>query len=432
MNFHRTALAAALAAAILLPCVAHGAGYGIYEQGAAVLGMGGAGTVSVHDASADFYNPAALVALQGKQVYFGGTWLSTHVSFAGVDPYPGLGTTEKMKTGAFFPPEFYWTNHVGSRWAYGVGVNAPFGLGVDWENPDTFTGRERVTKGTLRTINANLSLAYAPTPEWSFGAGFDALYAGVELHNVMAEVVPGGGGGKLNVARAELKGGYKPGYGYNLGVLWSPDKLWQFGLTYRGNVDVKIDDGDATFTQVMTGNAAFDAAVTAGLPPAQKVATTLHFPSILSFGAAWKPSPGWTWEVDATQTGWSKFDNLPLTFKTTPAINDTIIENYGDSWRLSVGAEHQLKSLTYRFGYYFDQAAAPSESMTPLLPDANRHGVTLGLGWTLGKNKAWNLDVYNLALFVEDRSTNGVNRDGFNGTYKSYINGTGASLAYHW
>ena len=132
------------------------------------------------------------------------------------------------------------------------------------------------------------------------------------------------------------------------------------------------------------------------------------------------------------KTGWSKFDNLPLTFKTTPAINDTIIENYGDSWRLSVGAEHQLKSLTYRFGYYFDQAAAPSESMTPLLPDANRHGVTLGLGWTLGKNKAWNLDVYNLALFVEDRSTNGVNRDGFNGTYKSYINGTGASLAYHW
>ncbi len=432
MNFHRTALAAAIAAAILMPCVARGAGYGIYEQGAAVLGMAGAGTVSVHDASADFYNPAALVALKGQQVYFGGTWLSTHVSFAGVDPYPGFATTEKMKTGAFFPPEFYCTRHFGSRWATGIGVNAPFGLGVDWENPDTFTGRERVTKGSLRTINANLSLAFAPTPAWSFGAGFDALYAGVELHNIMAEVVPGGGGGKLDVARTELKGGYKPGYGYNLGVLWSPDKLWQFGLTYRGNVDVKIDDGNASFTQIMTGDAAFDAAVTAALPPAQKVATTLHFPSILSFGAAWKPNPGWTWEVDATQTGWSKFNNLPLSFKTTPAINDTIVEDYADSWRLSVGAEHQLKSLTYRFGYYFDQAAAPSESMTPLLPDANRHGVTLGLGWTLGQSKAWNLDLYNLALFVEDRSTNGVNRDGYNGTYKSYINATGASLAYHW
>jgi len=432
MNLHRTALAAALAAAILTPCVARGAGYGIYEQGAAVLGMAGAGAASVHDASADFYNPAALVALDGKQAYFGGTWLSTRVSFAGVDPYPGFGTTETMKTGNFFPPEFYWTNHVAKRWAYGVGVNAPFGLGVDWQNPDTFTGRERVTKGTLRTINANLSLAYAPTPEWSVGVGVDAMFAGVELHSVTERVVPGGGGAKLNVARNELKGGYQPGYGYNLGVLWTPDPLWKFALTYRGSIDAKIDDGDATFQQVATGDTTFDKAVKAALPPSQKVTTTLHFPAILAFGAAWKPLPGWTWEVDAMQTKWSVFDNLPLTFKTTAAISDTIVENYRDSWRISVGAEHQLKNYTYRFGYYYDQAASPDESMTPLLPDANRHGVTLGLGWRLGRNKAWNLDVYNLALFVEDRSTNGANRDGYNGTYKSYINGTGASLAYHW
>jgi long-subunit fatty acid transport protein len=164
MNLHRTALAAALAAAILTPCLARGAGYGIYEQGAAVLGMAGAGTVSVHDASADFYNPAAMVALEGQQVYFGGTWLSTHVSFAGIDPYPGFGTTEKMKTGAFFPPEFYCTRHFGAKWAGGIGVNAPFGLGVDWENPDTFTAASASPRAWCRRSTRTCRWRSRPRP----------------------------------------------------------------------------------------------------------------------------------------------------------------------------------------------------------------------------------------------------------------------------
>jgi hypothetical protein len=67
--------------------------------------------------------------------------------------------------------------------------------------------------------------------------------------------------------------------------------------------------------------------------------------------------------------------------------------------------------------------------VTPLLPDANRHGFTLGLGVTRG---AWTMDFYNLFLFVEKRSTEGRERDGYNGVYKSYVNALGATLAYHW
>ena len=43
-------------------------------------------------------------------------------------PQPGFGVTESMKNGNFFPPHFYWTNHLNKKLAYGVGVNAPFGL----------------------------------------------------------------------------------------------------------------------------------------------------------------------------------------------------------------------------------------------------------------------------------------------------------------
>ena len=158
MNLHKTAIATALAAVLLLPCAAFGAGYGIFEQGASAMGMAGAGTASVHDASAVFYNPAAIARLDGRQIYFGDTWLMTSISFAGTEPYPGFGVTEQMHNGNFFPPTVYWNSHVNKKLASGAGLNAPFGVVVDWKNPDQLPGRGRVTKAAVRALNGNLSM----------------------------------------------------------------------------------------------------------------------------------------------------------------------------------------------------------------------------------------------------------------------------------
>jgi long-chain fatty acid transport protein len=433
MKPNRTALAAALAVAIFVPGLARAAGYGIYEQGAAALGMAGAYTASVHDASAAFYNPAALVRLDGRQFYVGGTWLNTHNSFAGVDPYPGYSVSEEMETGNFFPPQVYWANHFASRWAYSVGLSAPFGLGVSWQNPTTFTGRDRVTKASLQGLSPGFNLAWAATDRLSFGAGWSGILAGVELNNIEQEVVPGGGGAKVNVADVKLKASMKLGNGFNLATLWVPNDQWKFGVNYRSQVDVDITKGKATFKQILTGDPVFDAAVAAGLPATQSnVHTTLHFPAMWSVGAAWHPVPAWTWEADFNWTKWSAFDSLALVFPSSTDLNTTLPEDYKDQFRISVGAEHQLAKFAYRFGYYYDEAAAPTESVTPLLPDANRHGATFGYSRKLGPAKQWVLDWYYLAIFFEDRSTEGSERDGYNGTYKAFVNATGLSLAYHW
>jgi long-chain fatty acid transport protein len=233
----------------------------------------------------------------------------------------------------------------------------------------------------------------------------------------------------VNVAHAKLKSDYKPGYGFHLAALVTPNEQWRIGATYRSEVKVKIDDGDASFTQIPTGDPSFDGAVAAGLPPGQPVTTELVFPGMLSGGVAWNLRPDWTTEVDVLWTQWSAFDKLSLRFPKDPSLNQDLVENYDDQIQIRAGAEHRLATWMYRFGYYYDHSPAPSESVTPLLPDANRHGVTVGAGMTRGQ---WTLDAYNLFLFLENRSTEGRERNGYNGTYKTYVNAFGAAVAYHW
>ncbi len=426
MNVHRSARAILLLAC-LAPAPARAAGYGIYEQGAAALGMAGAFVASAHDASAQFYNPAAMAWLEDARVMGGGTWLTTYTSFAGTPEYPGYGTVEEMETGSFFPPAIYGTYPFSERLAVGLGLNAPFGLGVEWKDPEQFTGRERVTKALLETLKASGNVAYRLNDRWSVAAGADMLNARVELHNI--GTVIGSGGAPINALQVKLESDFTPGWGYHFAVSGRPSETWRVGAVYRSRIDVTIDDGRATFTQIPTGDPALDDAVTANKPPNQPVQAELVFPASFTLAGAWQPAPEWTLEADVVWTEWSAFQSLPLTFPQDPSLDQDIIEDYSDQFAFRFGAERRFALYTLRGGYYFDQAAAPTESVTPLLPDAPRHGVTLGGGLTRG---AWSLDAYNLFLFVAKRSTEGIERYGYDGEYKSYVNALGLSLAYHW
>jgi long-chain fatty acid transport protein len=436
MRSHRTLLATVMLAAALFPVQLRAAGYNIYEQGAAALGMAGASTASVHDASAVFFNPAAMTRLKGTRIYVGGTALQPSTSIAGAGPNPGYGVTDEMVRQTFYPPTLYATHRWSNGWAFGAGLNSPFGLGVEWD-PITFSGRYLVTKAELHTLNGSACLAFAPNSQWSLALGGDLMWAKVRLESRRLAPAPGGGGGTVDVAQTALTSDFTPSPGWNAAALFTPQPQWRFGAYYRSKIVVEVD-GRADFTQIPTGNAAFDAGVAASLPPDQKGETVLRVPAMWSFGAAWDPTPTWTIEADFNLHEWRVFEDLPIRFLTTPENNTTRIENYSDSWQIRAGAEHRLPAFTYRFGYYFDKAAAPTEAVSPLLPDANRHGVSLGLGWSLGADKRWTLDLYELALFVERRLGAVPDSPGepeayrYSGEYKSFVNMAGIGLGYRW
>ena len=429
-----TLLAAVTLVAVLLPTLTHAAGYSIYEQGAAALGMAGAATASVNDASAVFFNPAAMTRLEGTRIYVGASALQPDTKFTGQEPYPGGAGSADMVRQTFYPPTVYATHSWKNGYAVGAGFNSPFGLGVEW--PTDFMGSYLVTKADLKGLNASLCLAYAPNEKWSFAAGGDMMWAEVGLKNQVYKNLPGLG--TTHVADLELSSNYTPAPGWNAAVLFTPRPEWKLGAYYRSKVVVHVDDGTADFTFIPTASPALNLSLEPALKD-QGVSTVLRFPAMWSLGAAWSPKPAWTVEADFNLHEWSVFSDLPIDFEEPLTTDKLKVENYDNAWQARTGAEYRRGSLAYRAGYYFDKSPAPINAVTPLLPDADRHGLTLGLGWSLGADKRWTLDIYELAIFATPRV--GVAQEPdllpsplaeFKGEYKTFVNAVGFGVGYRW
>jgi long-chain fatty acid transport protein len=216
-------------------------------------------------------------------------------------------------------------------------------------------------------------------------------------------------------------------FGFNVGALAKISDTLSAGIQYRHKVKASYK-GAAAFAAVPTGNAQLDARLAAVLPTGpQAVTTGIEFPGIVTGGVAWKPGD-WTFEADVDWYQWSTFRQLSIEFTDRPDLSEDVIEQYTDSYQYRFGVERRLnQTYVVRGGYFFDHTPAPVESISPLLPDANRHGVALGGTWKSGR---LHLDAGSWFLFGPSRSTEGRNRDRYNGTYKSHAITLGISLGY--
>jgi long-chain fatty acid transport protein len=201
------------------------------------------------------------------------------------------------------------------------------------------------------------------------------------------------------------------------------------GANYRHKVQVSLE-GTAAFRLIPTGIAPFDAAVAASLPSAPTpITATLDFPSMASGGFSYDWSD-WRVAGDVVFFQWSVFDRLPIRFPEAPRLGQDIVEEYKNSWQFRTGVERRLgERFAVRVGYFFDQSPSPAASVSPLLPDANRNGYCLGGSI---KGKAVRLDVGAWYLAFKDRSTEGRNRDNYNGTYGNRAITFGASFGYQF
>ena len=184
--------------------------------------------------------------------------------FQGSAPLPGTCSTGEQKSALETPPHAYWVHRLGDRGVFGLGVMSPFGLTTQWDKPETFSGRYLSTKAALRVVDLNPTYAFRITDTMSVGVGAIVRYSDVELERFVGQFNPF----TLRVAdvgQVAIGSDFSAGYGVNVGFLHRWNNSFSWGFSYRSKI--KVDsEGDARFTQILTGNALFDAILRSRIP----------------------------------------------------------------------------------------------------------------------------------------------------------------------
>jgi long-chain fatty acid transport protein len=390
------------------------------------MGFAGAYTAQAADPSAIFHNAAGIAFLKGRQLYLGGTLIAPKFDFTGDDPFPGAGVQETSAIGLILPPAAYYTQRFSETVVFGIGFNVPFGLRTEWANPDGFTGRFVSQVAELNAYSINPTIAFQLADRLAVGGGVDVRLSTVELRRRAAVINPFTQR-VADAAQVRLRSDSSTAIGFNVGLLAKPSESLAIGAAYRHKVNQEYT-GTASFQPLATGNAQLDALLATRLPTGNVPLTTaIEFPAIASLGVSYAWGD-WTVEADVNWYQWSSFDNLILRFESNPELNQVLEQHYDDVFQYRVGLERVVNDAwTVRGGYFFDTSPSPPESLSPILPDADRQGIALGATWRQGR---FRVDLANWLVLFKERSTGGASRSRFDGTYKSFAETFGVSIGY--
>lgn len=421
-------------ALVLLPLVFFGlarqsraSGFLIYEHGASAMAMAGAFVSLANDPTAIFHNPAGIAFLKGTQFSLGTTliWSKSKMELPNW-PVQSQQNWEQISQ-VFYPSTVYFTQSLGEKVTLGLGFFSPYGLGAKWpkENPLKYLGYE----DDMKTFFFNPTVAVKLAENVSIGVGISYVYSTVEFKLVdRVDLSPLNPYLGVYDVPASLEGNGSA-FALNGGLLYRGNKF-SLGFNWRGGFSLDYK-GDLTLD---TGG--LPAAVQPVFPNKAGGNTTFHFPHILGIGASYSVTEKFLLTADVHFVLWSSFDKYEVEFDNVLIPTMVVEQKWDDSFLLRGGFQYMINSsFALRGGVLYDQTPQPVESTDPLLPDADRVAVTVGIGYKLGK---FVLDLaFQHEVFSDRKAPNrsvlihpllGINLG--EGTYKTTANLLGISFGY--
>jgi long-chain fatty acid transport protein len=386
---------------------AQGAGFAVVQQGTEAMAQGNAYVAEADNASAIYYNPAGLNQLKRAQFYLGTFINSFDRDFNG----PG-GQYSETNHRLYRHLSAFLALPINDRVALGLGFFSPFGLGTVW--PPAWVGRYLTTFSELRTFNFNPVVSVKVLDNLSLAAGFDALWASVELRR------------RFPVATMEgesILRGDTNGVGYNLGLLYEVVPGVKLGVSYRSEIPVTFRGDVATNLRHLH-------------VPTVGGTADLTFPASVTGGIAYSRFKPFTFEFDTTWTGWSSYDQLKVDLAAPVLGRRTLVspKNWHDAWAFRFGGNYEIKpGMKLRAGYIYDLTPVPDSTFDPQVPDANRHVFAVGgdmkvlgrftLGWAYNFILSEDRDKHNRLLGLPPAYQ-------ANGRYSSNVHSLGLSFSF--
>lgn len=351
------------------------------------LGTDAAGGAALaQDATTAYTNPAGLIRLQNQQIAASALGITTTIKFNGTMNNPGLpgfGTpvsetgSAKSTAGAIIPA-FYYALPIADRWAFGLSVNTPFGLGDDYsENAIT---RYDVTYTQLASIDIGPSIAYKLTDKFSIGAGPDVVYFRL-LSQAMSRTQP------FTTQDSQSKMDLSSwGYGWHAGVLYQFTPQTRAGLTYHSQV---VEQLEGTSKFYANGGALN------GYSVSSNTQSTLPLPPITTLSAYHDFCNNWATMASIEYQQWSvyrhdRITNLAYPAALTGPINVLVPRNWQDTFRYAAGATYQLTPRwLLRAGTDYETGPSVESTRGVANPDVGSVGVTAGAHFQATKTLAF-------------------------------------------
>lgn len=372
--------------------------------------MASAGAAFVQDAAILFYNPGGASFLQKSELIIGATPTFGRGKFLDANTNATAETTSPTS----FPFAVYGVFGLKKveKLKFGLAVYTPFGSTIEWEAG--WTGRFALTRLELRSIFVQPTVSYKLTDKIGFGAGF--IYSTGKV-NLQKDIPVLGADG--NYGHAELNGAAS-GFGFNAGLYFKPTEKLSLGLSYRSQVTMKVDNGEATFTvpSALAGNF-----------PSGKFSSQLPLPQVLTLGSAYKINEKLDLALDVNFVGWKAYDTLAFDYeKNTPSLVDTkSARNYRNTFALRLGGQYKITDhLITRLGVSYGITPVKDGYVTPETPDANRISYTVGLGYQLGEH--FMIDASFLFTALDRTDTN--LETNLSGQFRTNVCAPGISFSY--